>query len=239
MIYTAEIKPNPKMLPRVCDFVEIPYDHYNLASLKRMMDQCKAEVSRAAHFVAECKTTATTKKYRGQLEKGIKAPHWFLAGGALASLMQKSDPKDFDLFFSTSDFPEALWHAGYDKSTKWSVTHDKTQFVHAFTGQPKQVVQNFDFVHCQFYADSTNPTVLLGTYESVERVKCRQLVYLGSAFPIRAFMRMKKFIERGWSIDQDNYDKLVADLGCVNIDKIAFTGVGETLKEQVESSGDS
>jgi len=243
MIYTAEILPNRSKMPRVCDFVEIPEEHFKAASLRRMMTTCKDEVHKAVHYVNQISNPK--QSVVGLFQQFVHAtskdvlPHWFLAGGALASLLQKVDPKDFDLFFSQAEFPEALWNAGYATKTKWSITHDKMQFVRAFTGKPDQVVSNFDFVHCQFYVDSGRPNTLLGTYEAVECVQCRKLVYLGSQFPVRAFMRMKKFIERGWHVDQENYDKIIADCAKVNIDKIEFGGMGENIKEQLESDGES
>lgn len=76
---------------------------------------------------------------------------------------------------------------------------DKMQIVIRFYGSPKEIHDNYDFVHAMCYWDHVNNTLELPV-EALEALMSRTLIYKGSLYPIASIFRMKKFIERGWRI---------------------------------------
>ncbi len=76
---------------------------------------------------------------------------------------------------------------------------NKIQIITRFCGEPEIIHKNFDFEHTKMYW--THETGVVTTTKALECVLAKRLVYSGSKFPLCSFIRTRKFIQRGWSID--------------------------------------
>lgn len=73
------------------------------------------------------------------------------------------------------------------------------QLVIRFYGEPNQVHENYDYVHCTNYWTSWDRNVTLRE-EALECLLTKELRYIGSRYPICSLIRMRKFVKRGFSI---------------------------------------
>lgn len=103
------------------------------------------------------------------------------------------------------------------------------QLVIRFYGNPKEIHENYDFIHCMNYWSSwDNETVL--NEESLSAIINKELVYVGSKYPLCSIIRTRKFIKRGWSINAGQYLKMAFqlnrfDLTSVNVLEDQLMGV--------------
>lgn len=125
----------------------------------------------------------------------------------------------------------------------------KLQVVLAFYGTPKQVSQNFDFVHTKLTYHPSTGILDLGENENLLSLLTKRLVYTGSDYPLASLIRTRKFIERGWSVDAGQYLKIALDVNkldltdtavlrnqLLGVDVTIFLSLMERL-EEMERSG--
>lgn len=143
----------------------------------------------------------------------------FLAGGAIASLMRKEQPKDFDYWFldeesankarylfdiSAARWPqvEVLAKTGNAVTFKMK-TADNTvfQFITRVCGKgsPRDVVRTFDFQHTTAYAKFNHGIVFPEDFEYLVDNKLLRVhpYYEGPLNPAR----LAKFEARGWRLE--------------------------------------
>lgn len=106
---------------------------------------------------------------------------------------------------------------------------DKIQIVIRFHGTPKEIHDNYDFVHATNYFDY-GKNELVTNKEALESILTKQLKYHGSLYPITSVVRSKKFIKRGWNISASEYLKMcyqisLLDLSDVNVLEEQLMGV--------------
>lgn len=76
---------------------------------------------------------------------------------------------------------------------------NRVQLITRFYGEPGNIHDNYDFVHCTNYWDSKERKVVLNT-DALESILTKELKYVGSKYPLASLVRMRKFIRRGWMI---------------------------------------
>ena len=76
---------------------------------------------------------------------------------------------------------------------------NKVQLIIRFYGEPKEIHNNYDFVHAMCSYDYHND-ILDMPGEALESIMSKTLTYRGSLYPICSLFRVRKFIERGWKI---------------------------------------
>jgi hypothetical protein len=103
---------------------------------------------------------------------------------------------------------------------------DKIQIVIRFYGDPDNIHQHYDYVHCTNYWTSCDNKLVL-KQAALEALLSRELVYVGSKYPLCSVIRTRKFIKRGWSINAGQYLKM-----CFQISKLDLTNI-ETLEDQL------
>lgn len=103
---------------------------------------------------------------------------------------------------------------------------DKVQLVIRFYGEPDQVHENYDFVHCTSYWTSWERKLTLRP-EAMEAILSRELKYVGSKYPICSIIRTRKFLGRGWTINAGQYVKMAWQINALNLSDI------EVLKDQL------
>jgi hypothetical protein len=84
---------------------------------------------------------------------------------------------------------------------------DKVQLVIRFYGDVEEIHKNYDFVHCTNAWTSSDKKLHLRT-DALLALMSRQLVYVGSRYPVCSLIRTRKFIKRGFSINAGQYVKM-------------------------------
>jgi hypothetical protein len=76
----------------------------------------------------------------------------------------------------------------------------RVQIILRFYGEPDEIHKNYDFVHCTNYWTSWDKKLVLHQ-AALESLLAKELRYVGSKYPICSIFRIRKFIQRGWSIN--------------------------------------
>ena len=85
---------------------------------------------------------------------------------------------------------------------------DKVQLVIRFYGEPSQIHNNYDYVHTFNWYDREKDELVLNQ-EALEALLTKTLIYKGSLYPIASIFRIRKFIQRGWSITAGQLLKII------------------------------
>lgn len=93
---------------------------------------------------------------------------------------------------------------------------DRIQIVIRFQGEPDQIHENYDFVHCTNYWTSWDNNLVLRP-KALEALLARELVYVGSRYPICSVVRLRKFIQRGWHVNAGQIVKMALQIGELNL----------------------
>ena len=130
-------------------------------------------------------------------------------------------------------------------STNAITLSNKIQLIIRFYGSPEEIHSNYDFVHTTNYWDSETKQVVL-KQEALEAILNKELVYVGSKYPIASLVRTRKFIKRGWQINAGQYVKIAWQISeldlnniytledqLVGVDSIYFLNFIECLKTRM------
>lgn len=107
---------------------------------------------------------------------------------------------------------------------------EKVQVILRFYGEPEEIHANYDFRHCMSYWTSWDKGNLVLNPSALESLLSRELVYVGSKYPLCSIIRTRKFLGRGWTINAGQYLKMAMqlnDLDLKNLDVLEdqLTGV--------------
>lgn len=94
------------------------------------------------------------------------------------------------------------------------------QLIVRFYGEPDQIHENYDFVHCTNYWTSWDRKLTLRP-AAVESLLARELRYVGSKYPLCSIIRTRKFIQRSWAITAGQYLKMAMQLNELDLQNIA------------------
>lgn len=103
---------------------------------------------------------------------------------------------------------------------------NKVQIVIRFYGEVEDIHKNYDFVHCTCSWTSWDNEVQLPA-KALECIINKELIYVGSRYPLCSIIRTRKYIERGYTINAGQYVKMALQLNELDLNNI------DTLKEQV------
>lgn len=165
----------------------------------------------------------------------------FLAGGAIRSLFDSEEPKDYDLFFRTTEavpkVRETLKAAGYDlifacpQGKLFSYQHTtpldgpdggfkniKVQLILENTGSPETIIDDFDFNACRAAMDDTFVYIPL---EFVKDIITKTLTLHKITFPVATIKRFAKYREKGFNINKAVRD-MVQQLLSMGKDGVMF-----------------
>jgi len=113
----------------------------------------------------------------------------------------------------------------------------RVQLIIRFCGTPEQIHTNYDFAHCTNYWLSKDAKVYLNEL-ALESMLTKELVYIGSKYPVCSLIRTRKFIKRGFSITAGTYLKMILqcnelDLFDIDVLEDQLTGVDSAYFMQV------
>lgn len=103
---------------------------------------------------------------------------------------------------------------------------DKVQIIIRFYGEPKEIHDNYDYVHCTNYWYSKTREVVLNQ-QALEAILSKELIYIGSKYPLCSIIRTRKFLKRGWTINAGQYLKM-----CFQVSKLDLTNIA-VLEDQL------
>lgn len=96
---------------------------------------------------------------------------------------------------------------------------DKVQLVTRFYGNPKEIHNNYDFVHATCYYDYGKKE-LVTKKKALLSLMSRTLEYHGSLYPVASIFRMKKFLERGWRISAGEQFKIMYQISKLDLNNM-------------------
>ncbi len=125
-------------------------------------------------------------------------------------------------------------------STNAITLSNKVQIVTRFHGEPQEIHENYDFIHCCNYWTSWDNRLVLRP-ESLEALITKELRYVGSKYPLCSLIRTRKFIKRGWTINAGQYLKMAMqlnnlDLNDINVLEEQLTGVDQAYLKRLYGS---
>lgn len=103
---------------------------------------------------------------------------------------------------------------------------DKIQIIIRFYGEPDNIHQHYDYVHCTNYWTSNDRKLTL-KQEALESLMAKELVYIGSKYPLCSIIRTRKFLKRGFTINAGQYLKM-----CFQISQMDLTNL-DVLEDQL------
>lgn len=96
-------------------------------------------------------------------------------------------------------------------STNAITLSNRVQLIVRFYGEPDQIHENYDFVHCTNYWSSWDNNLVL-RQAALEALLAKELRYVGSKYPVCSIIRLRKFIKRGWTINAGQILKAVMQI---------------------------
>jgi hypothetical protein len=93
------------------------------------------------------------------------------------------------------------------------------QLIIRFYGNPTQIHDTFDFVHCTNYWSSDDKKIHTNE-NALECILTKELKYIGSKYPIASLFRIRKFIKRGWHISAGQILKIAMQVNELNLKNI-------------------
>lgn len=125
---------------------------------------------------------------------------------------------------------------------------DGIQLVIRFYGEPKEIHETYDFIHCTCYWESSTKRLEI-PQEALMSIINKELVYKGSKYPICSVIRTRKFLKRGWHINAGQYLKMAFQISeldlqninvledqLVGVDSSYFTSVVNSLRKMQEKN---
>lgn len=114
-------------------------------------------------------------------------------------------------------------------STNAITLSDQIQVVLRFFGEPDTIHENYDFIHCTNYWTSHDNNLVLRP-AALEALLARELIYVGSRYPVCSVIRLRKFIKRNWTVNAGQILKMLMqinelDLADMDVLRDQLTGV--------------
>ena len=137
-------------------------------------------------------------------------------GGAIASLIQKEEPKDYDVFLKSKEAVNAAFNYYQNEGSAYITgnaisLNNKIQIVTSKHGSISEIQDTFDFLHC-FCSYDKSKSELIMPDNSLECIVNKTLKYVGTKFPVKAMIRISKFVQRGYTMEIEEYLKIACQI---------------------------
>lgn len=93
---------------------------------------------------------------------------------------------------------------------------DNIQIITRFSGEPEDIIKRFDYAHTTNYLLPGTSELVLNK-EALSALLTKELVYVGSEFPLCSLFRMRKFLDRGYIINAGQILKMVFQLNDMDL----------------------
>lgn len=153
-----------------------------------------------------------------------------ITGGSIASLLLKEPVNDWDVFFgsiadvdraiawcktSATEEVEVICETPSAVTIKCKEIEQPIQLIRVLTGEPKDIIQSFDYAHTtNFYNIKDGLVINTAAASSLLQKKLR---YVGTMYPVAALFRLRKFLSRGWTIDVSQLIKMALQISDLNL----------------------
>jgi hypothetical protein len=97
---------------------------------------------------------------------------------------------------------------------------NQVQIVIRFHGDPDTIHQHYDYVHCTNYWVSRTRELTL-KQPAMEALLAKELIYVGSKYPLASVIRTRKFIKRGFTINAGQYLKMAFQISELDLKDIS------------------
>lgn len=111
-------------------------------------------------------------------------------------------------------------------STNAITLSHRVQIVIRFYGEPDEIHENYDYVHCTNYWRCKDGELTLRP-AALEALLMKELRYVGSKYPVCSIIRLRKFIGRGWTINAGQMLKIMMQISALDLTNI------EVLQDQL------
>lgn len=95
----------------------------------------------------------------------------------------------------------------------------KIQIVLRFYGEPEEIHKNYDFIHCTNYYTSWDKKLVINQ-QALESLITKELRYTGSLYPVCSMFRLRKFINRQWSINAGQMLRIAMQISALDLTNI-------------------
>ncbi len=154
----------------------------------------------------------------------------FISSSGIAE--EQPQPEETESYMEESPFDEQDEQQAKPRyrpvflSTNALTLADKIQIVIRFYGEPSEIHENYDYVHCTCSYVYSSDTLELPA-RALEAIINKELFYVGSKYPLCSIIRSRKFIQRGWRINAGQYVKMALQLNELDLSDM------ETFEEQL------
>lgn len=220
------------------------------------LDSQDAAFEVAKYYVEKFKKNPPPRSSVGDLsifavkEKGrvsIKVKSAGIAGVEGSGTEEEEEEKaTYEYFEGSTDVDRAAWYVekiakvktqSSDKKDKGlyeplfltsnAITlSDNVQIVIRFFGSPEVIHENYDFVHCTNYWYSKTNELRINK-DALQSLINKELIYVGSKYPICSVIRLRKFLEREWTITAGQIFKICYQISKLDLDDL------DTLRDQL------
>ena len=159
-----------------------------------------------------------------EIKKIIKE-NSFITGGCIPSMLMDEWINDYDLYFYCKNDTEKVKQYFEEKHTtdkkdKYHVKlitenstnlSDKIQLITKFIGDPMFITQQFDWQHIKSWYSCKEEKLYL-TNDVYRLIVEKELIYTGSAYPLSSFLRLKKYLKKGWNVSTATMVHIALDI---------------------------
>lgn len=163
--------------------------------------------------------------------------NFYIAGGALTSVFSDKPINDLDIYFyKEEDYEKLKKKIEFNKKTRYAtdladsyeIKGVKIQLIKKIFGTPKEIFKYYDFTVCMCAYDFKTNQIIMDEdflYDLAQKQLCFNE---NTMYPICSLWRIKKYLNRGYSISATNIIKLALTLNNLNINTF------EDLKDQLQ-----
>lgn len=159
-------------------------------------------------FVEKDRLILTFPTYEDRKEKGLKTEDFHELGDTI--VIKDDNKKDYRPIFISEN----------------AITLSSgIQLIVRFYGNAEEIHKNYDFIHCTNYW--TYDKGLIINQQALESIIAKDLMYIGSLYPLASLIRIRKFINRGWTINAGQIVKMAYQVSKLDLNDVAV------LKDQL------
>ena len=168
--------------------------------------------------------------------------HGYIAGGCIPSMMMDEYVNDYDLYLSNKDAVDTVlsYYENIENENIENILNefdclvdvtprakkmfkvklitdnsinlsDKIQIIIGFYGDASEVINKFDFKHLKSYYVIKDNELIIDP-DVYQLLFEKELIYTGSSYPLSSFLRLRKYIKKGWNVSNPEMIKIALDV---------------------------